>query len=107
MVSASKIRKTQERQAASRPYAVKIRQVIGHLRLANPDYRHPFLHERPVKRVGMIIISSDRGLCGGLNINLSAPRSPRSRSTRSRASRWISAPSAARRCRSSAASAVR
>ena len=49
---------------------MKIRQVIGHLRLANPDYRHPFLHERPVKRVGMIIISSDRGLCGGLNINL-------------------------------------
>jgi F-type H+-transporting ATPase subunit gamma len=70
MVAASKIRKTQERQAASRPYAVKIRQVIGHLRLANPDYKHPFLHERPVKRVGMIIVSSDRGLCGGLNINL-------------------------------------
>jgi F-type H+-transporting ATPase subunit gamma len=70
MVAASKMRKTQDRQAASRPYAHKIRQVIGHLRVANPDYRHPFLVERPVKRVGMIIVSTDRGLCGGLNINL-------------------------------------
>ena len=70
MVAASKIRKTQERQAASRPYATKIRKVIGHLRLANPDFRHAFLQERPVKRVGIIVVSSDRGLCGGLNINL-------------------------------------
>jgi len=70
MVAASKMRKTQDRQAASRPYAVKIRQIIGHLRVANPDYRHPFLVERPVKRVGMIVLSTDRGLCGGLNINL-------------------------------------
>jgi len=70
MVAASKIRKTQERQAASRPYATKIRQIVGHLREANPDYRHPFLHERPTKRVGIMVISTDRGLCGGLNINL-------------------------------------
>ena len=70
MVAASKMRKTQDRQAASRPYAVKIRQIIGHLRVANPDYRHPFLVERPVKRVVMIVLSTDRGLCGGLNINL-------------------------------------
>ena len=70
MVAASKMRKTQERQAASRPYAAKIRQTIGHLRAANPDYHHPYLAERAVKRVGMIIISTDRGLCGGLNINL-------------------------------------
>ncbi|MDX1454566.1 MAG: F0F1 ATP synthase subunit gamma [Gammaproteobacteria bacterium] len=70
MVAASKMRKAQDRMAASRPYAEKIRRVIGHLAQANPDYRHPFLVEREVKRVGMIVISTDRGLCGGLNINL-------------------------------------
>jgi len=70
MVSASKIRKAQERMRAARPYAQKIRLVIGHLRKANPDYRHPFMVERPVKAVGIIIISTDRGLCGALNTNL-------------------------------------
>lgn len=70
MVAASKMRKAQDRMAASRPYAEKIRRVIGHLAQANPDFRHPFLVEREVKRVGMILISTDRGLCGGLNINL-------------------------------------
>src|SRR5690606_36295065 len=70
MVAASKMRKAQDRMAASRPYAEKIRKVIGHLAQANPDYRHPFLVERAVKRVGMIVISTDRGLAGGLNINL-------------------------------------
>lgn len=70
MVAASKMRKAQDRMAASRPYAEKIRKVIGHLAQANPDYRHPFLVERDVKRVGMIVISTDRGLAGGLNINL-------------------------------------
>ena len=70
MVAASKMRKAQDRMEASRPYAEKIRRVIGHLAQANPDYRHPFLFEREVKRVGMIVISTDRGLCGGLNINL-------------------------------------
>ena len=58
------------RMAASRPYAERIRQVIGHLAYANPEYRHPFMVERPVKRVGYIVVSTDRGLCGGLNINL-------------------------------------
>ncbi len=70
MVAASKMRKAQDRMRAARPYAEKIRNVIGHLRLANPDYRHPFLHERPVKAVGLIVVSTDRGLCGALNVNV-------------------------------------
>lgn len=70
MVAASKMRKAQERMRATRPYAEKIRRVIGHLRHANPDYKHPFMIERPAKSVGFIIISTDRGLCGGLNVNL-------------------------------------
>jgi F-type H+-transporting ATPase subunit gamma len=71
MVAASKMRKTQERMAAARPYADKIRAVIGHLALANPDYKHPFLQERDeIRRVGYIVISTDRGLAGGLNVNL-------------------------------------
>ena len=69
-VAVSKMRKAQMRMAASRPYAERIRQVIGHLAFANPEYRHPFMVERPVKRVGYIVVSTDRGLCGGLNINL-------------------------------------
>jgi F-type H+-transporting ATPase subunit gamma len=70
MVAASKMRKAQDRMRLARPYAEKLRAVIGHLRLANPDYKHPFLIDRPVKAVGMIVIASDRGLAGGLNINL-------------------------------------
>ena len=70
MVAASKIRKAQLQMEASRPYAERIRRVIGHLAHANPDYKHPFLVEREVKRVGYIVISTDRGLCGGLNVNL-------------------------------------
>lgn len=70
MVAASKMRKAQDRMRAARPYAEKIRNVIGHLRLANPDYHHPFLVERPVKSVGIIIVSTDRGLAGGLNMNV-------------------------------------
>ena len=69
-VAASKIRKAQVQMEASRPYAERIRRVIGHLAHANPDYKHPFLTERDVKRVGYIVISTDRGLCGGLNVNL-------------------------------------
>ena len=69
-VAVSKMRKAQMRMAAGRPYAERIRQVIGHLANANPEYRHPFMVEREVKRVGYIVVSSDRGLCGGLNINL-------------------------------------
>ncbi len=71
MVAASKMRKAQERMAMSRPYAQKISAVIGHLNKANPDYRHPYLTEREeVKRVGYIVVTTDRGLCGGLNVNL-------------------------------------
>lgn len=71
MVSASKIRKAQERMKASRPYARLMRQVIGHIAKANTDYVHPYMVQRKeVKRVGYIVISTDRGLCGGLNSNL-------------------------------------
>ncbi len=69
-VAASKIRKAQQQMEASRPYAQRIRRVISHLSQANPDTRHPFLIEREVRRVGIIVISTDRGLCGGLNVNL-------------------------------------
>jgi F-type H+-transporting ATPase subunit gamma len=71
MVAASKMRKAQERMLTARPYAAKISEVAGHLYHAHPEYQHPFLVEREeVKRVGYIIISSDRGLCGGLNTNM-------------------------------------
>jgi len=71
MVSASKIRKAQDRMKASRPYARAMKQVIGHLAQANSEYQHPYLVQRAdVKRVGYIIVSSDRGLAGGLNNNL-------------------------------------
>jgi F-type H+-transporting ATPase subunit gamma len=69
-VAASKIRKAQRQMEASRPYAQRIRSVIGHLAHANPDYKHPFLMERDTRRAGYIVISTDRGLCGGLNANL-------------------------------------
>ena len=69
MVAASKMRKAQERMKATRPYAEKMRQVIGHIAKSNKDYLHPFMREREVNRVGYIVISSDRGLCGGLNGN--------------------------------------
>ncbi len=71
MVAASKMRKAQERMIAARPYADKIKNVVGHLALAHPEYKHPFLIERNnVKKVGYIFVSSDRGLCGGLNTNV-------------------------------------
>jgi F-type H+-transporting ATPase subunit gamma len=71
MVSASKIRKSQDLMKESRPYARMMHRVIGHLGKARPEYRHPFTIEHPdVKKVGYIVISSDRGLCGGLNNNL-------------------------------------
>lgn len=70
MVAASKMRKTQDRMAASRPYAETIRNVIGHLALGNLEYKHPYLEERETKRVGYLVVSTDRGLCGGLNTNL-------------------------------------
>lgn len=71
MVAASKMRRAQERMQASRPYAEKMRNVINHLAHAQPEYRHSFMtQERAVRRVGYIVVSSDRGLCGGLNSNL-------------------------------------
>jgi F-type H+-transporting ATPase subunit gamma len=70
MVAASKMRKAQDRMQATRPYAERIQNVISHLAHAHPEYHHPFLVERETRRVGLIIISTDRGLCGGLNINL-------------------------------------
>jgi len=71
MVSASKIRKAQDLMKASRPYARLMRQVIGHVARANTEYKHPFLVERKeIKRVGYLVVSTDRGLCGGLNSNL-------------------------------------
>jgi F-type H+-transporting ATPase subunit gamma len=70
MVATSKMRRAQERMKLARPYAEKMRNVIGHLTKANPDYRHPFLNEREPKAVGIIVISTDRGLAGGLNANV-------------------------------------
>ena len=70
MVAASKMRRAQERMLATRPYAAKIQNVVSHLSHAHPEYHHPYLVQREAKRVGLIIISTDRGLCGGLNINL-------------------------------------
>ena len=70
MVAASKMRKAQDRMEATKPYAEKIRGVIGHLAMGHTEYRHPYIIEREVKRVGFIVVSTDRGLCGGLNTNL-------------------------------------
>ncbi len=70
MVAASKMRKAQDRMAAARPYADKMRNVVAHIAHANAEYRHPFLIERDVSRIGVILVSTDRGLCGGLNGNL-------------------------------------
>src|SRR5690606_15299863 len=70
MVATSKMRRAQDRMKLARPYAEKIRSVIGNLQHANPDYRHPFLSSRDAKSVGIIIISTDRGLAGGLNANV-------------------------------------
>ena len=70
MVAASKMRKAQDRMASSRPYAEKMQRVIAHLAHAHPEYKHPYTLSREIKRVGYIVVSSDRGLCGGLNNNL-------------------------------------
>lgn len=70
MIAASKMRKAQERMQALKPYAHKIREVIAHLAKAHPEYHHPYLKVREIKRVGYIVVGTDRGLCGGLNINL-------------------------------------
>ncbi|MCG6933060.1 MAG: F0F1 ATP synthase subunit gamma [Gallionella sp.] len=71
MVAAAKMRKAQERMRAARPYAEKIRNVAAHLSRANPEYRHPFLVKREDNRnIGLIVVTSDKGLCGGLNTNI-------------------------------------
>jgi len=70
MVAASKMRRAQERMALGKPYATRIREVIGHVANATPEYHHAYFNEREVKNVGFIIVSSDRGLCGGLNTNV-------------------------------------
>ncbi len=70
MVAASKMRRAQDRMHAARPYAEKIKKVVGHLGSAHPEYKHPFLIDRPLKKVGLVVVTTDRGLCGGLNINL-------------------------------------
>ncbi|MFQ1062570.1 F0F1 ATP synthase subunit gamma [Bordetella trematum] len=71
MVAASKMRKAQERMRAGRPYATKVREIAAHLMQANPEYHHPYLHEREVKSVGVVLVTTDKGLCGGLNTNVS------------------------------------
>ena len=70
MVAASKMRKAQDRMRLGKPYARRIRDVVGHLANATPEYQHMFMHDREIKRVGYIIVSTDRGLCGGLNMNM-------------------------------------
>ena len=70
MVAASKMRRAQDRMNAARPYAEKMRNVVAHLAHAHPEYKHPYVTEREAKAVGFIVVSSDRGLCGGLNVNV-------------------------------------
>lgn len=70
MVAASKMRRAQERMAVGKPYARRMRAVVGHIANAAPEYKHLYMQEREVRRVGYIVVSTDRGLCGGLNINL-------------------------------------
>ena len=70
LVAASKMRRTQERMREGKPYADKIRQAIGHLANSNPEYRHEYMQSREVQRVGYLVVSTDKGLCGGLNVNL-------------------------------------
>ena len=70
MVAASKMRRAQDRMQVGKPYAARMRSVMGHLANANPEHKHMFMDQREVKRVGYILVSTDRGLCGGLNINL-------------------------------------
>ncbi|WP_028864475.1 F0F1 ATP synthase subunit gamma [Psychromonas aquimarina] len=73
MVAASKMRRAQQRMSSTHAYAETMRKVIGHIALGKLEYKHPYVEEREIKRVGYIVISSDRGLCGGLNINLFKP----------------------------------
>src|SRR3989338_613938 len=70
MIAASKLRKARNRMEASKPYAQRAQEIIQHLSMANPEYVHHYLKPREIKRVGYIVVATDRGLCGGLNTNL-------------------------------------
>jgi len=70
MVAASKMRRAQERMRAGRPYATKVREIAAHLMQAHPEYSHPYLAEREIKTVGVVLVATDKGLCGGLNTNI-------------------------------------
>src|SRR6516164_4095036 len=70
MVAASKMRRTQDRLKAARPYSAQLERIIHHVAQATPEYRHPYMEKREGNRVGIIVIGTDRGLCGGLNVNL-------------------------------------
>ena len=70
MVAASKMRRAQDRMLASRPYAEKVRSVVAHMATGHPEYKHPYLVAREPRRIGLIVVSTDRGLCGGLNVNM-------------------------------------
>ena len=70
MVAASKMRRAQDQMLAARPYAQRIADVVSHVASSNPEYKHPFLIERPLKRAGIVAVATDRGLCGGLNTNM-------------------------------------
>ncbi|NLC35855.1 MAG: F0F1 ATP synthase subunit gamma [Alcaligenaceae bacterium] len=70
MVAASKMRKAQERMRAGRPYADKVRSIAANLMHAHPEYKHPYMVERPVRKTGVVVVSTDKGLCGGLNTNI-------------------------------------
>ena len=70
MVAASRMKRTQERMEHGRPYSLRIHEMIGHLANASPEYRHVYMNARDVRRIGYIVVSTDRGLCGGLNVNL-------------------------------------
>jgi len=104
MVAASKMRKAQDRMAASRPYAEKIRAVVGHMANATSEYRHAYLQEREVKRVGYIVVTSDRGLCGGLNTNLLRKLVKDMQNSTTTKLKWISVPLARKACPFSKAS---
>ena len=95
MVSASKMRKAQERMRHARPYGEKIRNLAAHISHANPEYRHPYLVERDtVKGVGIIIITTDKGLCGGLNTNIQRLAMNQMKVWSRKARKWKSAASA-------------
>ena len=101
MVAASKMRKAQDRMRAARPYSEKIRRIVGHLRQVNLDYKHPFTLERPLKAVGLIVVSTDRGLAGALNLNLFKAALATIKEAHAATPRCTSARSASRPCNSS------